>query len=91
MIGLAAVCGLQIAVILALILDRRLERQEVARERRDLLQRIQAPEYAAIEHYNDHVENDSPPAVNPDVDEDFWMSKDDLAEFEAREELAHGD
>ena len=91
MIGLAAICGLQIAVILALILDRRLERQEVARERRDLLQRIQAPEYAAIQHYNDHTSNDSPPAVNPDVDEDFWMSKDDLAEFEAREELAHGD
>ena len=91
MIGLAAVCGLQIAVILALILDRRLERQEVARERRDLLQRIQAPEYAAIQHYNDHTENTSPPAINPDVDEDFWMSKDDLAEFEAREELAHGD
>ena len=91
MIYLAVICGLELVVIGFMLQDRRDERREVRAERADLLQRIQAPQYAAVEHYNDHVENTSPPAVNPDVDEDFWMSKDDLAEFEAREELAHGD
>ena len=90
MIYLAVICGLQIAVIAALILDRRLERQEVARERRDLLQVITAPEYAAVQHYNEHQETEAPPAVNPELDEDYWVSKDDLAELAARQEVTGG-
>lgn len=90
MIYVAAICGLQIAVIAALILDRRLERQEVARERRDLLQRIVAPEYAAVQHYNETQEIVAPPAINPEVDDDYWADKEDLAEQMAREELTRG-
>ena len=88
---MAAICALLVAIVATLILDRRLERQEVARERRDLLQRIQAPQYAAVEHYNEHIENQSPPAVNPDMDEDYWVSKDDLAEIAAKGEVNGGD
>ena len=91
MIYLAVICGLELVVIGFMLQDRRDERREVRAERADLLQRIQAPEYAAIEHYNDLTKNVSPPAINPDVDEDYWVSKDDLAEQMAREEAARGD
>jgi hypothetical protein len=91
MIYLAVVSALQIALVAYLLHDRHAERQEVRRERADLLQRISAPEHAAIQHYNDHLENHSPPAVNPEIDEDYWVGKDDLAEMMAHEETANGD
>jgi hypothetical protein len=90
-IELAVICGLLVALNAWQQVDRRLERQEVRAERADLLQRISAPEHAAIQHYNDHVENHSPPAVNPDIDEDYYVSKDDLAEQLARAEVTGGD
>lgn len=90
MIGLAVISALQIMLIAYLLHDRHAERREVRAERADLLQRIHAPEHAAIQHYNDHVENHSPPAVNPELDDDYWVSKDDLAELMARDEANNG-
>ena len=102
MLELAVICGLLVALQAWTMVDRRAERREAATERgrlisaahdreQTLLQRIQAPEYAAVQHYNDHQELVAPPAVNPDLDEDFWVSKDDLAEAMAREEVTGGD
>lgn len=90
MIYLALICGLQVVLIAVLLADRRSERQEVRAERADLLQRIQAPQYAAVQHYNDHQEIVAPRAVNPDLDDDYWLSKDDLAERAARDEVTSG-
>jgi hypothetical protein len=89
-IYLAVISALQVALIAYLCHDRRAERREVRAERADLLQRISAPEHAAIQHYNDHAENHSPPAVNPEIDEDYWVGKDDLAELMARDEATNG-
>ena len=91
MIELAVICGLQVILIGWLVVDRRLERQEVARERGDLLQRISAPEYAAMKHYNHDQPQMAPPAINPDIDEDYWVSKEDLAEMMAHDEANRGD
>jgi hypothetical protein len=86
-IELAVICGLLVALNAWQQYDRRIERQEVRTERADLLQRISAPEYAAVQHYNDQQPNVSPPAVNPDIDDDYWVSKEDLAELAAHGEL----
>lgn len=69
------------------MVDRQRERQEVRAERSDLLQRIQAPQHAVVQHHNEHDPYDSPPAVHPDLDDDHWLNKDDLAEMMAREEI----
>lgn len=60
---------------------------EWAEERAALLQRIQAPQAAVVQHYNREQEFESPRAVNPDLDEDHWVDKEDLARLAAREEL----
>lgn len=88
MIELAVICGLLVALNAWQQVDRRLERQEVRAERADLLQRISAPEHAAIQHHNANTPIFAPPAVNPDLDEDYYVSKEDLAELAAREELS---
>lgn len=86
MIELAVICGLLVALHAWTTVDRRRERQEVRAERADLLQRIQAPQAAVIQHHNGNTPVFAPPAVNPDLDEDHWLSKDDLAELVGREE-----
>lgn len=87
---LAAICALQIAVIVALVLDRRSERREVAAERRDLLVRIQSPQVAVARDYVDNADPD-PPAIDmsdgPMGDESYWLSREDLAEAMAVEEI----
>ena len=88
MIELAVICGLLVALNAWQLHDRRHERQEVRAERADLLQRIQAPQHAVVAHYNENTPNFSPPAVNPDIDEDYFVSKEDLAEMMAREETS---
>ena len=94
MIPLTVVTGLSVLALFSLCVwqtvDRQRERQEVRAERADLLQRIQAPQYAAVKHYNQDVKFEAPPAINPDLDEDYWVSKEDLAEQMAREEVNGG-
>jgi hypothetical protein len=85
-IELAVICALLVALNAWQQIDRRLERQEVRTERADLLQRISAPQHAAIAHYNANTPQFAPPAVNPDIDEDYYVSKEDLAEMAAKAE-----
>jgi len=88
-IELAVICAALVALQAWTMHDRRRERQEVRAERADLLLRIQAPQTAVIRDFNRETP-DSPPAVSTEVDEDYWLSKDDLAELAAREELSNG-
>ena len=88
MIELAVICGLQLVLIAFLLQDRHNERQEVRVERADLLQRIQAPQHAVTQHHNAGAGQFAPPAVDPELDEDFWVSKEDLAELAARGEAS---
>jgi hypothetical protein len=48
-------------------------------ERADLLQRIQAPEAAIIQHQVGRTTSIDPPAPSFDDDEAFWESKETLA------------
>ena len=92
MIYTTVICGLQLALIAWLLHDRRTERQEVRAERADLLLRVsETQQQTVIRHHNEQVENQSPPAVNPDIDEDYFISKEDLARLAAGDEVNHGD
>jgi hypothetical protein len=88
MIELAVICALLVALNAWQMVDRRRERQEVRVERADLLQRIQAPQHAITQHHNAGAGQFAPPAVDPEIDEDFWVSKEDLAELAARGEAS---
>lgn len=79
--------NLCLLIVVALIVhDNRAARREWARERGDLVQRIQAPAQAVLAHAQPEEPNASPPAVLPDSDEDFWESREALAERLAAEE-----
>jgi uncharacterized protein (DUF1800 family) len=64
------------------------ERAEAAwqQERASLLQRIQAPGHAVIEHHNQEPVV-APPAVSEFDDEDFWESREALADRLAAAEV----
>ena len=79
---------MSVVLIAFLLQDRHNERQEVRVERADLLQRIQAPQHAVTQHHNAGAGQFAPPAVDPEIDEDFWVSKEDLAELAARGEAS---
>ncbi len=67
------------------------ERADWATERADLLQRIQAPEHAVMQHALTQPLPPSPASVPVDDDDAFWeaqMTKDQLAQFEAERERA---
>ena len=88
MIALAVICGLLVALVAFGLLDRRAERRQLLATIDGLARRIQAPQMAAIEVHNDTSAQPlyAPPAVNPDSDEDFWESREQLAERLARAE-----
>ena len=76
------------------------ERHQASRQRElvalidRLCQRVQAPHAAILEH-DEQVraqrdEEYAPPAVPPDDDEAFWMSRDKLAELAMAQELNDG-
>jgi hypothetical protein len=62
-------------------------------ERRDLLLRIASPQTAAAMDYN-QAADENPPAVDmsdgPTGDESYWLSREELAEKAAEEEIARG-
>jgi uncharacterized protein (DUF1800 family) len=65
------------------------ERAEAAwrDERASLLQRIQAPDHAVIEHHNTREPFVAPPAVSEFDDDDYWASKETLADRLAEAEV----
>ncbi len=91
MIELAVICAALVALQAWTMADRRRERQEVAAERRDLLLRIQAPQTAVALDWNEQLDHESPRAVIPDLDEDYWPTKEELAELAAKAEVNGGD
>lgn len=88
MIYLTVVCALALALVAFVLHDRALERGEWARERAGLLQRIQAPAQAVAEHTAQATVLRSPPAVAPEDDDDFWQSREELAERLAEAETS---
>lgn len=59
-----------------------------------LCQRLQAPSAAILEH-DEQVrqrrdEEYAPPAVTPDDDDAFWMSREKLAELAMQQEMSGG-
>lgn len=66
-------------IVLALLWDRHCERREHAAQTADLLQRIQAPEVAVIQHQAREL----PPSPEPlpyDSDEAFHATREQMAE-----------
>lgn len=62
-----------------------------------LLQRIQAPDTAVIQHYNEQQPPSAPPAVrtDDDADDDYWekingLSTAELADLAAEQEVTGG-
>ena len=91
---LAAVfLGVALVALIVLLdrLSRRMheERRSWQLERANLLQRIQAPEIAVVDHSNEGQPID-PEAVSLDDDADYWHHKADLLLQQERERLTHG-
>ena len=80
MIYLAVICGLLVALQAWTMADRRKERQEVRAERADLLLRISETQQQTVLRHHVQEENHSPLAIHPDLDEDYWVSKEELAD-----------
>jgi hypothetical protein len=90
-IELAVICGLLVALNAWQQSTAATSGEEVATERRDLLPRIQSPQVAAAMDYN-QTADPGPPAIDmsdgPMGDESYWMSREELAEKAAEEEIA---
>ena len=85
-IGVIAILALTTAV-LVLVHAQVKERQEVRAERADLLLRLsETQQQTVLRHHLTDGPQFAPPAIDAEIDEDFWVSKDDLAELAAREE-----
>lgn len=94
MIYLAVLCALEMVgtfLCVKVLIDER-GRAEAAwtAERATLLQRIQAPQAAVIQHANETTEFSAPPAVNEFIDEDYWESQDELADRLMKQEINGG-
>jgi hypothetical protein len=88
-IPLAAIAGLLIVLVAFLLWERRRPDPDVAAlialvDR--LCRRIQAPQLAAIEDQQP-VPQQNPVAVNPFSDDEYWESRELLAERLMREEV----
>lgn len=92
MIYLTVICVVQAGIVVAMLVLHRQALNDWRDERRELLQRIQAPQVAVIDHHNRHGEVYTPPAVDTtdEGDEDFWEAKEDLAQRLAKAEAPGG-
>lgn len=87
MIPLAIVAGLLVVLVAFLLLDRSRERRQPNPDVEQLIAlvdrlcvRIQAPQRSAIEGLNEPVAHQSPVAVNPELDDEYWESREALAD-----------
>lgn len=99
--GIAGLCALLIVLAFQLVTQERehaaqerthmaAERRTWAVERADLLQRIQAPEQAIVQHALSAPVPPSPPSILADDDEDHWeaqLTKEQLAEQAFNQEM----
>lgn len=72
-------CVCLLLVILAMLWDRREERREWTRDRADLLQRIQAPELAVVEHQTREMPI-GPQPLPYDDDNAFHATREEMAD-----------
>ena len=93
--ALTGMCALAVHLTFSLIATERAvtadERSQWARERADLLQRIQAPEQAVVQHALAAPIPPSPATIPVDDDEAFWdarLTKEQIAEQTFQQELA---
>lgn len=84
MIALAAIAAAELLIIGYLVFERRKANADFIALVDRLCQRVQAPAAAALEHDEAVRAHRSfeyaPPAVEPEDDEAYWMSRDRLAE-----------
>ena len=84
MIALTAISAVELAIIGYLVFERRKANADFIALVDRLCQRVQAPSAAVLEHDEQVRERRSfeyaPPAVEPEDDEAYWMSRDRLAE-----------
>lgn len=93
MIPFATVAGLLVVLVALLLWERRQPDPNmvalIALVDR-LCRRIQAPQLAAIEEANETLPGRSPVAVNPFSDDEYWESREALADRLMREEVDAG-
>lgn len=92
MTALAVIAAAELVLITFLIWDRTRAQAPLLRTVENLCQRIQGPGAAVLEH-DEQVrerrdEEYAPPALEPEDDEAYWLSRDKLAEYAMREELS---
>lgn len=95
MITLAVFAAAELVLIAYLVYDRRKASADFIALVDRLCQRLQAPGAAVLEHDEAvrarHPEEYAPPAVEPDDDNAYWMTREKLAEYAMSEETDGSD
>jgi hypothetical protein len=90
-IALSAIAAIQLAVIGLLVVERRKASADFIALVDRLCQRVQNPNAAVLEHDEAvrarHPAEYAPPAVEPDDDEGYWLSREKLAEYTMKAEV----
>jgi hypothetical protein len=94
-IYLTVIAVAELFLIGALVYDRRKSSSDFIALVDRLCQRVQSPAAAVLEHdermRERHGEEYAPPALEPDDDEAYWLSRDRLAESAMKAELSERD
>jgi hypothetical protein len=92
---LAVIAAAELILIGVLVLERRKASADFIALVDRLCQRVQAPGAAVLEHDEQvrerHGEEYAPPALEPDDDDAYWVSRDRLAEYAMKAELDERD
>jgi hypothetical protein len=90
-ITLAVIAGLELVLIGYLVLERRKASGDFIALVDRLCQRLQAPGAAVLEHDETvrvrRPPEYAPPALEPEDDEGYWMSRENLAELAMQAEV----
>lgn len=91
MIALAVIATAELLLIAFLVVERRKSSTDYIALIDRLCQRLQNPAAAVLEHDEAvrvrHPIEYAPPAVEPDDDEGFWLSRDKIAEMSMKAEM----
>jgi hypothetical protein len=89
--ALVVIAGLELALIGYLVLERRKTNGEFIALVDRMCQRLQAPGAAVLEHDEavraPRPPEYAPPALEPEDDEGYWMSREKLAELAMQAEV----
>jgi hypothetical protein len=92
--ALAVAAAAELLVIAFLLWERRGAQAPLLRAIEGLCQRVQAPQ-AAVVAYDEQSrerrdEEYAPPALEPEDDQGYWATREQMAEYEMRAEIAGG-